>query len=194
MVEYFMEAAHQTKCHYEDLSLLNHDVKKVLNEQTKQPFILGVTYALLDWAEQNPIDLKHSILVETGGMKGRRAPMHREELHQTLRNAFSIDSIYSEYGMTECMGQAWSKDGHGNFEVNSQFQVFVRPINQLYSHAKVGQRGVIQIVDLGNDKSCGVSFLETEDIGEMINERFFKVHGRADGSEARGCNLMMEES
>ena len=64
-------------------------------------------------------------------MKGRRAPMHREELHQTLRNAFSIDTIYSEYGMTECMGQAWSKDGQGNFEVNAQFQVYIRPINQL---------------------------------------------------------------
>ena len=146
-----------------------------------------------DWAEQNPIDLKHSILVETGGMKGRRAPMHREALHQTLRNTFSIDTIYSEYGMTECMGQAWSKDGQGNFEVNAQFQVYIRPINQLYTHAKLEQRGVIQIVDLGNDKSCGVSFLETEDIGEMINDRCFKVHGRADGSEARGCNLMMEE-
>ena len=193
MVEYFMEGAHQTKHHYDDLSVLNADVRKVLNEKEKQPFIIGVTYALLDWAEQNPIDLKHSILVETGGMEGRRAPMHREELHQTLRNAFSIDTIYSEYGMTECLGQAWSKDGEGTFEINAQFQVYIRPINQLYKHAKAGQRGVIQIVDLGNDKSCGVSFLETEDIGEMINDRSFKVHGRADGSEARGCNLMMEE-
>ncbi len=193
MVEYYMEGAHQKKHHYDDLSLLNNDVEKVLNDKVKQPFIVGVTYALLDWAEQNPIDLKHSILVETGGMKGRRAPMHREALHQTLLNAFSINSIYSEYGMTECMGQAWSKDGRGNFEVNTQFQVFIRPINQLYTHANHGQRGVIQIVDLGNDKSCGVSFLETEDIGEMVNNHCFKVHGRADGSEARGCNLMMEE-
>ncbi|HAB90321.1 MAG TPA: acyl transferase [Bacteroidetes bacterium] len=193
MVEYFMEAAHQKKHHYDDLNMLNTDVEKVLHENAKQPFIVGVTYALLDWAEQNPINLRHSILVETGGMKGRRAPMHREELHKKLRNAFSINSVFSEYGMTECMGQAWSKDGHGNFEVNSQFQVFVRPINQLYTHANLGQRGVIQIIDLGNDKSCGVSFLETEDIGEMINDRCFKVHGRADGSEARGCNLMMEE-
>jgi len=193
MVEYFMEGAHQAKHHYDDLNKLNKDLEKVLNEKVRKPFIVGVTYALLDWAEQNPINLKHSILVETGGMKGRRPPMHRAELHSTLQAAFSIDLIYSEYGMTECMGQAWSRDGQGNFEVNSQFQVFVRPINQLYSHANPGQRGVIQIVDLGNDKSCGVSFLETEDIGEMINDRCFKVHGRADGSEARGCNLMMEE-
>ncbi len=163
------------------------DVLKGLEAEGQRVLLLGVSFALLDFAERHPMSLSNSIVMETGGMKGRRREMVREELHGILCRAFDIRSIHSEYGMTELLSQAWSK-GEGRFECPPWMRVLTRDSNDPLSFTGAGQGGGINVIDLANMYSC--SFIATQDLGRVFPDRSFEVLGRFDQSDVRGCNLM----
>lgn len=171
--------------------LYNHDqLNETLAELEKkgQPtLLLGVTFALLDFAENFPQQLKHTIVMETGGMKGRRKEMTRTEVHQILGSRLGVKTIHSEYGMTELLSQAYSH-GNGVFRCPPWMKVFVRDEEDPLSLASTG-RGVIQIIDLANVYSC--SFIATEDMGQVYPDGSFEIWGRLDHSDIRGCSLMV---
>ena len=165
------------------------------NELLKIPTLLiGVTYALLDFAEQFPMQLRHTIVMETGGMKGRREEMTRQEVHQILQQQLGLSLIHSEYGMTELLSQAYSK-GDGIFHTAPWMQVLIRALDDpLYMTAAdklPGDHinGAINIIDLANLYSC--SFIATDDMGKLNKNGSFEVLGRADNSDVRGCSLMV---
>lgn len=159
------------------------------NEQHTIPTILwGVTYALLDFAESFPMALKNTQIIETGGMKGKRKEIVREELHQILKSAFQIQSISGEYGMTELMSQAYSLE-NGRYKCPPWMRIKTREINDPLNSAAIGKNGVINIIDLGNLHSC--SFIATSDIGKVFDDGTFEVMGRLDNSDTRGCNLLV---
>jgi len=151
--------------------------------------LIGVTYALLDLAEAHSPDLKEVIIMETGGMKGRRKEIIREELHAILKKAFNVSSIHSEYGMTELLSQAYSKGG-GLFSTPPWMKVLIRDSHDPLSHtSEAGASGGISIIDLANVRSC--SFIATSDLGRMHRGGAFEVLGRFDNADIRGCNLMV---
>ncbi len=172
-----------------------HDYDKLaailvkLKKQQKKVILLGVTYALLDLAEQFPLDFPELILMETGGMKGRRREMVREELHSILCTAFGVKDIYSEYGMTELLSQAYSK-GRGIFSVPPWMKVLIRDVNDPLSLLPEGRSGGINVIDLANIHSC--SFIATQDLGKLHSPADFEVLGRFDNSDIRGCNLLAQ--
>ncbi|MBU2649973.1 MAG: acyl transferase [Bacteroidetes bacterium] len=149
--------------------------------------LFGVTFALLDLAEKNPIDFPSLIIIETGGMKGRREEMIREELHGLLKNAFGTERIYSEYGMTELLSQAYSM-GDGIFSSPPWMKVKVRDLQDPITMLPEGRSGAINVIDLANVYSC--SFLATQDIGKLHPGGGFEVLGRTDASDIRGCSLL----
>jgi hypothetical protein len=151
--------------------------------------LLGVTFALLDLLEQVGSFSKNEnlIVMETGGMKGRRKEMIRDELHQILKSGFHLNKIHSEYGMTELMSQAYSK-GEGIYNLPACMRVYTRDVNDPFSWSDRSQGG-INIIDLANFHSC--AFIETQDLGRKIGEEKIEVLGRFDNSEIRGCNLML---
>ena len=153
----------------------------------RRVFLLGVTYALLDFAEQHSADLKGAIIMETGGMKGRRAEITREELHVILTKAFNVPKIHSEYGMTELLSQAYSI-GDGLFSCPPWMRVYAGNLHDYTDRVEVGKSGVLNIIDLANLNSC--SFIATSDIGRVYADGSFEVLGRMDNAELRGCNLM----
>lgn len=160
------------------------------NEDHAIPTILiGASYALLDFAHQYSLPLKHTIVMETGGMKGRRKEITREELHATLKRSFQLEHIHAEYGMTELMSQAYSK-GEGVFTTPPWMKIMIREINDPFQHVSENQNGLIQIIDLYNLFSC--SFIETQDIGKMPGKDVFYIAGRLDYSDMRGCNLLIQ--
>lgn len=173
--------------------LYNHDeLIKSINEALRKQhkiLLLGVTYALLDLAENYKLDLTGIVIMETGGMKGKRQELLREEVHDILKNAFKISHIHSEYGMTELMSQAYSK-GDGIFKCPSQMKVMIREMNDPFSFVEKGRTGGINIIDLANLYSC--SFISTMDLGKIIEDESFTVSGRFDQSEIRGCNLLVQ--
>lgn len=169
-------------------------VRDVLRENEKNavPTILfGVTYALLDLAERYSFDLKHTLVFETGGMKGRRKEMPKKELHSVLCKAFGIKSIASEYGMCELFSQAYSKSD-GVFYAPSWLRVVIRETNDPFANCSFGRTGIINLIDLANIDTC--SFIASEDIGRMQPDGGFEVLGRADNSIVKGCNLMYEQA
>ncbi len=164
------------------------------NEILKQPTILiGVTYALLDFAEKYPMQLRNTIILETGGMKGRREEMTRQEVHAELQNNLGVALVHSEYGMTELLSQAYSK-GDGIFHCPPWMKVLIREEDDPFSiilHDAVKEKpftGSINIIDLANIYSC--SFIATEDAGRLYSNKSFEVLGRMDNSDIRGCSLM----
>jgi phenylacetate-coenzyme A ligase PaaK-like adenylate-forming protein len=159
-----------------------------LNAAGQKVLLLGVTYALLDLAEQFPQPLPHTIIMETGGMKGRRREMIREEVHEQLRSAFGSAEIHSEYGMTELLSQAYST-GNGIFRCPPWMRISIREMNDPLSLAAQGKTGGISITDLANLHSC--SFIATSDLGKLHPDSSFEVLGRFDNSDIRGCNLMV---
>jgi phenylacetate-coenzyme A ligase PaaK-like adenylate-forming protein len=159
-----------------------------LKRQKKKVILLGVTYALLDMAERFPLDFPGLILMETGGMKGKRREMVREELHATLQSAFGVENIFSEYGMTELLSQAYSK-GRGVFSTPPWMKVLIRDINDPLSLMPEGKSGGINVIDLTNIHSC--SFIATQDLGKLHAPSDFEVLGRFDNSDVRGCNLLV---
>ena len=170
---------------YEKLSQILAELKK----EKKKVLLLGVTYALLDLAEQFPVDFPELILMETGGMKGNRKEMVREELHDQLKKAFGVKHIFSEYGMTELLSQAYSK-GEGRFEMPVWMQILIRDINDPLSILPEGKSGGINVIDLANIYSC--SFIATQDLGKKLPGGGFEVLGRFDNSDVRGCNLLVQ--
>ena len=167
------------------------ELKKQLEklESQQQPtLLLGVSFALLDFAEQSPLALEHTIVMETGGMKGRRKEMIREELHTTLNNVFGTKEIHSEYGMTELLSQAYSK-GNGRFQAPPWMKVTACEINDPFSLTKGTKIGRLNIIDLANQESC--AFIATDDLGRVFPDGTFEVLGRLDQSDIRGCNLLI---
>lgn len=156
-------------------------------ETTGQPtLLLGVTYALLDFASTHPMPLQHTIIMETGGMKGRRKELLRQEIHDQLKAAFGVTSIHSEYGMTELLSQAYSK-GDGRFCAAPWMRVVVRAEDDPLAVSATG-KGALNIIDLANVYSC--SFIATDDVGEVNEDGSFRVLGRLDNSDIRGCSLL----
>ncbi len=155
----------------------------------KKLLLLGVTYALLDFAEAYPQPLGDAIIMETGGMKGRREEMTRAEIHRVLTSAFGVRSIHSEYGMTELLSQAYSM-GQGTFRCPPWMMLLVRDPYDPLSYLPAGRTGSLNIIDLANLHSC--SFLAVSDLGRVYPDGSFEVLGRLDNSEIRGCNLMYE--
>jgi len=159
-------------------------------EKGKPTVLIGVSFALLDFAEQIDINLDNVHVIETGGMKGRRTEITRVELHKKLVNALHVDTIGSEYGMTELTSQAWSA-GSGIYTAAPTLRIVVRELNDPLSNAQAGQRGALNCIDLANIDTC--SFIATDDIGICHKDGTFEVLGRIDGSEQRGCNLMVSD-
>lgn len=162
---------------------------KLPENAKKKSILLGVTYALLDFAEQKKLDLRHTIVMETGGMKGRRKEMIREELHEILCERFGVNEIHSEYGMTELLSQAYSR-GHGIFRCPPWMKIVAREMNDPLSRPGHGKTGGIDVIDFANLYSC--SFISTADLGKTYADGSFEVLGRFDNSDVRGCNLMVE--
>ncbi len=151
--------------------------------------LLGVPFALLELAEMHPMPLKHTVIMETGGMKGRRPEMVREELHRILKEAFSVDHIHSEYGMTELLSQAWSQ-GEGIYRCPPWMRVLTRDVNDPFARVAAGRTGGIDVIDLCNIASC--PFISAQDLGRVQADGSFEVLGRFDNSDLRGCNLLVE--
>ncbi len=150
--------------------------------------LLGVSFALLDLAENDSADLSGVIVMETGGMKGRRKELTRGELHAILKLRFNAESIHSEYGMTELLSQAYSK-GEGIFHCPPWMKIVLRdPQDPLSLFTEPGRTGGINIIDLANINSC--SFISTGDLGKLHEDGSFEVLGRFDNSDIRGCNLL----
>lgn len=159
-----------------------------LDHAGQDVILIGVTYALLDLVEKHSFQLENTIIMETGGMKGKRKEMIREELHLELCNGFGVKSIHSEYGMTELLSQAYSL-GEGIFECPSWMQILVRDTEDALSYVREGKTGGINVIDLANINSC--SFIATQDLGKKYSNGSFEVLGRFDHSDIRGCNLMV---
>ncbi|SHI95341.1 LuxE/PaaK family acyltransferase [Flavobacterium haoranii] len=159
-----------------------------LDNAGQNVLLIGVTYALLDLVEQHQFDLKNTIIMETGGMKGKRKEMIREELHTILCNGFGVPTIHSEYGMTELLSQAYSL-GNGIFECPPWMQIIIRDPEDALTLLPQGKNGGINVIDLANINSC--SFIATQDLGKKYPNHSFEVLGRFDNSDIRGCNLMV---
>ena len=190
---YMVEDLIQLSNHSESgFYLHNHDelIKKLieLDHSGQNVILIGVTYALLDLIEKQQFQLQNTIIMETGGMKGKRKEMIREELHQQLCDGFGVSVIHSEYGMTELLSQAYSL-GEGVFECPSWIQILIRDTEDALTYIPQGKTGGINVIDLANINSC--SFVATQDLGKKNPNNSFEVLGRFDNSDIRGCNLMV---
>ena len=170
-----------------DYDKLIHTLKK-LEEKKQKTILIGVTYALLDLIERQNFNLKYTIVMETGGMKGKRKEMVREELHAQLCKSFGVPEIHSEYGMTELLSQAYST-GNGIFNCPPWMKIMIRDVNDPFSFLQKNKTGGINVIDLANINSC--SFIATQDLGKSFNDDSFEVLGRFDNSDIRGCNLLV---
>lgn len=158
-----------------------------LEKSGKQCILIGVSYALLDLIEMKKFQLKNTIVMETGGMKGRRKEMIKEELHEILKAGFGVKKIHSEYGMTELLSQAYST-GDGIFTCPPWMRILTRDTEDALFFT-VGKTGGINVIDLANINSC--AFIATQDLGKTFDDGSFEVLGRFDSSDIRGCNLMV---
>ncbi|MCK4464139.1 MAG: acyltransferase, partial [Bacteroidales bacterium] len=161
-----------------------------LLENGQKILFFGVSFALLDFAEKHKMKLRNTIVMETGGMKGRREELTRKELHRILTKNFGITEIHSEYGMTELLSQAYSK-GNGLFYPPPWMKVIIRDTYDPFCWLNEGRSGGINVIDLANYNSC--SFIETKDLGRLSANKTFEILGRFDNTDIRGCNLLIEE-
>ena len=159
-----------------------------LDSQGKKVLLIGVSFALLDLIEIYQFNLKNTMIMETDGMKGRRKELIREELHRTLKQGFGVETIHSEYGMTELLSQAYSK-GNGIYNGPNWMRILTRDTEDALSIQAIGKTGGINVIDLANVNSC--AFIATQDLGRVYNDGSFEVLGRFDYSDIRGCNLMV---
>jgi phenylacetate-coenzyme A ligase PaaK-like adenylate-forming protein len=166
---------------------LVNTINKLKND-SKRVILMGVTFALLELAENYPVDLKNCVVMETGGMKGRRKEITRRELHSILKKQLNIEKVASEYGMTELFSQAYA-DADGYYTAPSSMKMLIRNVYDPYQLEEIGRIGVIKVIDLANIDTC--AFIETQDLGRLNQNGNFEVLGRLDNSESRGCNLMM---
>jgi phenylacetate-coenzyme A ligase PaaK-like adenylate-forming protein len=172
------------------LNNIDELAKKLINldEIGQKVLLVGVSFALLDLIEKHQFKLKNTIIMETGGMKGRRKELIRNELHQLLQSGFGVDEIHSEYGMTELLSQGYSK-GSGLFETPPWMKVLTRDTEDALTILPLGKAGGINVIDLANYNSC--SFIATQDLGKEHKNETFEILGRFDTSDIRGCNLMV---
>ena len=189
MVNYFIQKSESPHggFYLKDYEGLLRKIKDI-EDHSRHVILIGVSFALLELAEKNEVDLSNCLIMETGGMKGRRKEIIREELHEFLRNRFKANTIHSEYGMTELMSQAYSA-GNGLYKPPSWMKVFVRDIHDPFKMEETGKTGGINIIDLANWHSC--AFIETQDLGKVHQNGYFEVLGRFDNSDIRGCNLLV---
>lgn len=159
-----------------------------LDSKGQKCLLIGVSFALADFAEKHSLNLKNTIVMETGGMKGRRKEMVREELHSLLCKSFGVDVIHSEYGMTELLSQAYS-NGNGIFRCPPWMKLVIRDPYDPFTTLPEGKSGAINIIDLANINSC--AFIQTEDLGKINNDSSFEVIGRMNDAQLRGCNLLV---
>lgn len=189
MIDQFIRASESDHSGY---YLYNHEALlqkiNVLNPGPRKILLWGVSFALLDLAENFEIDLSRALVMETGGMKGRRQEITRQELHAFLNQKFNTKVIHSEYGMTELMSQAYSQ-GFGYYRYPPWMKVIIREINDPFTYLS-GKVGGINVVDLANFSTC--AFIETQDLGKLIEKEQFEILGRIDNSDVRGCNLLVE--
>ncbi|MBI2280972.1 MAG: acyl transferase [Bacteroidetes bacterium] len=162
---------------------------KKLKQQKQKTILIGVSFALLDLAEQHQLDLSDIIIMETGGMKGRRKEMTRTELHSIYKECFNVKEIHSEYGMTELLSQAYSK-GNGIFKTPNWMKILIREPNDPFNLLNPNKTGGINVIDLANYNSC--SFIATQDLGKTFVDNSFEVLGRFDNTDLRGCNLLIQ--
>ena len=158
-----------------------------LESDKQHTMLIGVTFALIDFAENYELRLRNTIVMETGGMKGRRKELTRQESHEFLKNRLGVDEAHSEYGMTELLSQAYSK-GEGKFECAPWMKVLVRNEDDPLDVHRKGT-GVINVIDLANIYSC--SFIATDDAGNIFDNGVFEISGRLDNSDLRGCSLLV---
>ena len=194
MVDYFIKQSQHVQggFYLHDLDKLKKTLLS-LERSNQKTLLIGVTYALLDFAERFPTDLKNTTIMETGGMKGRREELTRMEVHERLKKAFGNAEIHSEYGMTELLSQAYAKK-EGRFQCPPWMRVLIRDdedpltvsVPRLQTVTPVS--GAINIIDLANVYSC--SFIATDDVGKLYADKSFEVLGRMDGSDLRGCSLL----
>lgn len=190
---YMVDSMIKTSKHPESGFYLNNlselkDTLIKLDSEGKKILLIGVSFALLDLIESFQFNLKNTIVMETGGMKGRRKELIRTELHNTLKKGFGIDHIHSEYGMTELLSQAYSK-GDGIFNCPPWMNILTRDTEDALTIQTPGKTGGLNIIDLANVNSC--SFIATQDLGSKNNDGTFEIIGRFDNSDIRGCNLMV---
>lgn len=165
-----------------------YDKLEKLRATNQKTILIGVTYALLDFVEKYKVDFPNLIVMETGGMKGKRKEMVREELHELLQAGFGVNAIHSEYGMTELLSQAYSS-GNGIFNCPPWMKIYLRDTNDPLSLSPNDRTGGINIIDLANINSC--SFIATQDLGKLFPDGSFEVLGRFDNADIRGCNLLV---
>ncbi|MBE7685454.1 LuxE/PaaK family acyltransferase [Tenacibaculum piscium] len=172
------------------LNNLDELAKKLieLDKKGQKVLLIGVSFALLDLVEKQQFQLKNTIIMETGGMKGKRKELIRNELHDLLKIGFGVSEIHSEYGMTELLSQAYSK-GNGVFNCPNWMRVLTRDTEDALTILPKAKAGGINIIDLANYNSC--SFIATQDLGKVYPDTSFEIIGRFDNSDIRGCNLMV---
>ena len=161
---------------------------KIEQNQNKKVILFGVTFALLDFVEKHHIHFPELIVFETGGMKGRKEEMTREEVHTLLKRGFGVPHVHSEYGMTELQSQAYSQQ-NGLFTTPPWMKVLIRETDDPMTLSRLEKAGGINVIDLANCDTC--AFIATEDLGKLYNNGSFEILGRIDHSDARGCNLMV---
>ncbi|MFV0177622.1 acyl transferase [Empedobacter falsenii] len=192
MVEYWIEKSGSDKSGF---YLYNHDElyeNLIAHEKTgKKAILIGVSFALLDFVENYKMKLKHTIVMETGGMKGRKKEITREELHTILKDGFGTNEIHSEYGMTELLSQGYSR-GDLTFKSPNWMRIMIRETEDPLSYVEQGKTGAVNVIDLANYNS--ISFIATDDLGKKVATNQFEILGRFDHSDVRGCNLMVIES
>ncbi len=191
MADYFIQQSQSVESGF-FLHIRHELVAKLqkLRNSDRKTLLIGVTFALLDLAEQFPgLDLSHVTIMETGGMKGRRQELLREEVHQLLTRSFGVKSVHSEYGMTELLSQAYSS-GEGIFGLPPTMKILLRDVNDPFCINNSLRSGGINVIDLANVDSC--AFIETQDLGAITGPDTFRVLGRFDNSDVRGCNLMVQ--
>ena len=171
-----------------NLNALSDTIKELENKNQKT-ILFGVTYALLDFAKEFPQHLQHTIIMETGGMKGKRKEMLKEEVHKILKHSFVTENIHSEYGMTELLSQSYSK-GDNIFKSPPWMKIMVRDVNDPLSLIGNNKTGGINVIDLANIYSC--PFIATQDLGRTFDDGTFSVLGRFSNADIRGCNLLIQ--
>ena len=177
----------QSGFYLHDLEALKDTLLK-LEAKGQKTLLIGVSYALLDLIEAHSFKLKHTTVMETGGMKGQRKELVKSELHTILKEGFGVDKIHSEYGMTELLSQAYSY-GDGVFKTPAWMKILTRDPEDALSIQPIGKSGGVNIIDLANINSC--AFIATQDLGKIHSNGTFEILGRFDESDIRGCNLMV---
>ncbi len=191
MVDHFIS---KSKYSESGFYLRNHDELfnklQYCKENHIPTVLIGVKYALLYFVEAYSIDYPELIIIETGGMKGNRKEISKKEVHDILKQAFKVQQVLSEYGMTELLSQAYSL-GSEKFTSNAKLKIIIRQTNDPLTDEKLGKPGILSLIDLANVDSC--AFIQTEDLGIKYDEYTFEIIGRLNHADTRGCNLMIQD-